>query len=164
MAKREGFWSEELSKKIVESGSVHNIEELPDDWKRALVTAHEVTPEWHVKIQAAFQEYIDNAVSKTINFPKEASVENVRDAYRLAYSLGTKGITIYRSGSREKEVIAPVKEKISSSVGSGRLCEAKTCRIDNRMSFSVSSRVPSRSNKNALTFFIGINNIVFSLH
>ncbi|KKQ69216.1 ribonucleoside-diphosphate reductase, adenosylcobalamin-dependent [Candidatus Shapirobacteria bacterium RIFOXYD1_FULL_38_32] len=109
---KRGLYSDELMDKVVKNGGkLEGITELPDDVKNIYRTALEIEPEWHVKIQAAFQEYIDNAVSKTINFPKEASVENVRDAYRLAYSLGTKGITIYRSGSREKEVIAPVKEK-----------------------------------------------------
>lgn len=97
-----------LDKIVKNGGKLEGISELPDDIKNVYRTALEITPEWHIKIQAAFQEFTDNAVSKTINFPKTASVEDVRTAYLLAYSLGTKGITIYRSGSREKEVIAPV--------------------------------------------------------
>ncbi|MBP9817371.1 adenosylcobalamin-dependent ribonucleoside-diphosphate reductase [Candidatus Shapirobacteria bacterium] len=110
--KRRDLYNDQLLDKIVKNGGkLSGMEELPDDIKNIFRTALEITPEWHVKLQAAFQEFTDNAVSKTINFPKEATVEDVRTAYRLAYSLGTKGITIYRSGSREKEVIAPVTEK-----------------------------------------------------
>lgn len=107
---RRGIYSDELMDKIVKNGGkLTGIDGIPEEVRNIYRTAMEISPEWHVRIQAAFQKYTDNAVSKTINFPKEASVEDVRTAYRLAYSLGTKGITIYRSGSREKEVIAPVK-------------------------------------------------------
>ncbi|HPJ17258.1 MAG TPA: adenosylcobalamin-dependent ribonucleoside-diphosphate reductase [Candidatus Woesebacteria bacterium] len=110
--KSRNLYSEELLDKVVKNGGkLAGLVEIPDDLKKVFITAMEISPEWHIKIQAAFQKYIDNAVSKTINFAKEASVEEVRVAYRLAYSLGTKGITIYRSGSREKEVI----QQISSS-------------------------------------------------
>lgn len=108
--KSRDLYTEELVEKIVKNGGkLVGIEELPDDIKEVYRTALEIDPEWHIKIQAAFQEYTDNAVSKTINFPREASVGTVRAAYRLAYGLGTKGITIYRSGSREKEIIQQVK-------------------------------------------------------
>ncbi|MFZ2152961.1 MAG: adenosylcobalamin-dependent ribonucleoside-diphosphate reductase [Microgenomates group bacterium] len=113
---KRGLYTEELLKKIVDNGGkLTGVEGLPVDLVNVYRTAMEISPEWHVRIQAAFQKYTDNAVSKTINFPKEATVEDVRVAYLLAYSLGTKGITIYRSGSREKEVIAPVKsgEKVN---------------------------------------------------
>ncbi len=108
--------SEELVNKIINNGGkLEGISEIDEDLKKIFRTALEISPEWHIKIQAAFQKYTDNAVSKTINFPKMATVEEVRNAYKLAYSLGTKGITIYRSGSREKEVIQSVDEKKSKN-------------------------------------------------
>jgi len=108
--KKRNIYSEELLDKVVKNGGkLNGIDEIPDDIKNIFITALEISPQWHIKIQAAFQKYTDNAVSKTINFPKEATVDDVRTAYLLAYSLGTKGITIYRSGSREKEVIQTVK-------------------------------------------------------
>lgn len=110
--KSRGIYSEELLDKVVKNGGkVTGVEEIPADFQEIYRTALEIEPEWHIRVQAAFQKFVDNAVSKTINFPKEATVEDVRTAYRLAYSLGTKGVTIYRSGSREKEVIQQVKEE-----------------------------------------------------
>lgn len=107
-----GLYSDELVDKVVKNGGkLEGLTEFSDEVKNIFRTALEISPEWHVKVQAAFQKYTDNAVSKTINFPKEATVEEVRTAYRLAYGLGTKGITIYRSGSREKEVIQQVKQE-----------------------------------------------------
>lgn len=107
---KRNLYSEELMDKVIKNGGkLEGIKEIPDELGRIFRTALEISPEWHIKIQAAFQKYVDNAVSKTINFPKEAKVDEVRKAYLLAYSLGTKGITIYRSGSREKEVIQQVK-------------------------------------------------------
>jgi ribonucleoside-diphosphate reductase alpha chain len=110
-----GLDSEEFRKKIIDNGGkLEGIKEVSDDVRRVFRTALEISPEWHIKIQATFQKYTDNAVSKTINFPKTATVEEVRQAYRLAYDLGTKGITIYRSGSREKEIIQQVKSNNQS--------------------------------------------------
>lgn len=120
-----GLYSDELMDKVVKNGGkLEGLSDFSDEVKNIFITALEISPEWHVKVQAAFQKYTDNAVSKTINFPKDATVEEVRKAYLMAYSLGTKGITIYRSGSREKEVIQTVKvEKQpadSSAVVAGR--------------------------------------------
>jgi ribonucleoside-diphosphate reductase alpha chain len=104
-AKQEGFFDEELMKVIAEKGSVQGVPRIPDHVKRIFVTAHDIAPEWHVKIQAAFQKYTNNAVSKTINFKSNASVEDVRNAFLLAYKLGCKGITVYRDKSREEQVL-----------------------------------------------------------
>ena len=105
IAKERGFYSRELMEKIAESTSIQNIEGIPEDIKRVFVTAHDISPEWHVRMQAAFQKYVHNATSKTINFPHEAGVEDVRKAYLMAYELGCKGITIYRDRSREEQVL-----------------------------------------------------------
>lgn len=105
IAEKEGFCSDELMKKIALEGTLKNISEVPEKWRRIFVTAHEVTPEWHVRVQAAFQKHTDNAVSKTVNFPNTATKEDVEKVYLLAYELGCKGVTIYRDGSREEQVL-----------------------------------------------------------
>jgi ribonucleoside-diphosphate reductase alpha chain len=105
VAKQEGFYDEELMKAIAERGSVQGLPGVPEHIRRIFVTAHDISPEWHVRIQAAFQKYTSNAVSKTINFKSMASVEDVRNAFLLAYKLGCKGITVYRDKSREEQVL-----------------------------------------------------------
>ena len=109
MAKEEGFYTEELMEKIAEHGSVKNNEDVPTWVQRIFVTAHDTTPEWHVKMQAAFQKFTDNAVSKTVNFSTEATTEEVERVYMLAYHSGCKGVTIYRDGSRDAQVISTGK-------------------------------------------------------
>ncbi len=112
VAQDEGFYNEELLEKIeANHGSVQGIPEVPEIWQKVFVVAHDITPEWHVKIQAAFQKHVDNAISKTINFTHEATVEDVRHAYLMVYRLGCKGITIYRDGSREKQILEVKKDK-----------------------------------------------------
>lgn len=105
VARREGFYSEALMKKIAATGGVQGMEEVPEKWKRVFVTSHDITPEWHLKMQAAFQKYTDNAVSKTVNFPHDASTEDVEKVYMMAYRYGCKGVTIYRDRSRETQVL-----------------------------------------------------------
>ncbi len=105
IAKEEGFYSEELMKKIAAQGSVTGIEEIPEHWRRIFVTAHDIDPDWHIRIQGAFQKYTDNAVSKTVNFHNSAETGDVEKVYRNAYQLGCKGVTIYRDGSREEQVL-----------------------------------------------------------
>ena len=100
-----GIYSEELMQKIAAASSLKDIDEIPPEIKRLFVTAHDISPEWHVRMQAAFQKHVDNAVSKTINFPKSASKDEVDSAYRLAFEKGCKGITIYRDGSRQEQVL-----------------------------------------------------------
>ncbi|MEI7689415.1 MAG: adenosylcobalamin-dependent ribonucleoside-diphosphate reductase [Candidatus Saccharibacteria bacterium] len=104
--KARNLYSEDLLEKIQSNGgSIQNIDEIPADLKKVFVTAGDISPQWHLKIQAGFQKYIDNAISKTINFSNSATVDDVRDAYLMAHETGCRGITIYRDGSREKQVL-----------------------------------------------------------
>jgi len=110
-ARGDGFYSEELMRKIAKQGSLENVPEVPERYRRLFVTAHDISPEWHVRTQAAFQQYTDNAVSKTVNLAREASEADVAEVYRLAYILGCKGVTVYRDGSREEQVLNIEKVK-----------------------------------------------------
>lgn len=111
-----GLYSKELMDKIAEHGTIQEIEEIPLDIKRIFVTAHDISPVYHIRMQAAFQKWTDNAVSKTVNFKKDATIEDVKTVYLLAYKLGCKGVTIYRDGSREGQVInVGLKEKSDDS-------------------------------------------------
>ncbi len=94
-----------VMEKIAEKGSAHGIDELPESIKRIFVTAHDISPEWHIRTQAAFQKYVDNAVSKTVNFPHSATVDDIRMVYNMAYELQCKGVTVYRDGSRDNQVL-----------------------------------------------------------
>jgi len=105
VAKKEGFYSEQLMLKIAKTGTLRGLTEVPEHVKEVFQTAFDVPPEWHVKMQAAFQKYTDNAVSKTVNLPYEATTEDVRKVYLLAYKLGCKGITVYRYGSKSEQVL-----------------------------------------------------------
>ena len=105
VARERGFFSRALMDEIAAAGSVQEIDGVPEDVKQVFVTAHDVTPDWHIRMQAAFQKYTDNAVSKTVNLPGDCSVEDVRKVYDLAFELGCKGVTIYRDGSKENQVL-----------------------------------------------------------
>ncbi|MBC8545740.1 vitamin B12-dependent ribonucleotide reductase [Clostridiaceae bacterium NSJ-31] len=100
-----GLYSDELMKKVIEAGSLQHIDEIPDDIKRVFVCSHDISPLYHVKMQAAFQQHTDNAVSKTVNFTHDATREDVAEVYLQAYRLGCKGVTIYRDGSRDSQVL-----------------------------------------------------------
>ena len=105
VTQRLGLYSGELMERIARTGSLDGITELPAEVRRVFVTAHDIAPEWHIKMQAAFQKHTDNAVSKTVNFPHTASEAQVAEVFRLAYQLGCKGVTVYRDGSRELQVL-----------------------------------------------------------
>ena len=125
MAEEGGWYSEELMEKIANEGHIH-FEEVPQEAQRSFRTAHDITPEWHVRMQAAFQEHTDSAISKTTNFPREATEEQVREIYELAFSLGCKGVTVYRDGSRERQVLstgktAPIADNAEAVAGISEL-------------------------------------------
>lgn len=105
VAKRRGFYSQELMQKIAKEGTIAHMEEIPEDVRRVFVTSHDITPEYHIRMQAAFQKHTDNAVSKTVNFKNNATHDDVREVYELAFELELKGVTIYRDGSREAQVL-----------------------------------------------------------
>src|SRR2546429_6765952 len=129
IAKREGWYSDELMQKIAEAGHIH-FDTVPATWQRVFVTAHDVTPEWHIQMQAAFQDFTDSAISKTCNFANDATEEYVEQIYRYAYQLGCKGVTVYRDGARENQVLSTgatakkAQESAVTGAGKDALAEA----------------------------------------
>ena len=121
-----GLYSVELMQEVVAKGGLHDIESLPADLKQVFATAHDVSPEWHVRMQAAFQDHTDNAVSKTVNFGHDATPDEVERVYLLADELGVKGVTIYRDGSRDEQVlnIGEVKRKGAAKNGKAAVDDA----------------------------------------
>jgi ribonucleoside-diphosphate reductase alpha chain len=105
VARSRGFYSEALTKRIAEEGSVRHIDAVPEEVRAVFATAHDISPEWHIRLQAAFQRHTDNAVSKTVNFPNHATVEDVEKVYLMAFHMDCKGVTIYRDGSRDEQVL-----------------------------------------------------------
>jgi len=121
-----GFYSDELMERIVREGTLAGIEEVPDDVKRVFVCAHDITPEWHMRMQAAFQEHCDASISKTINFPHSATKDDVTGIYNLAYELGCKGVTVYRDGCRSHQPMALKKDKAKEQKETVRSEECET--------------------------------------
>jgi len=107
--------SEELLEKVSSSNTIQGLEDIPEDLRNIFVTSHDITPEWHIRMQAAFQRYNDNATSKTINFSSTATKEDIANAYMLAYKQGCKGITVYRDGSRKYQVLSTKKPEKQDS-------------------------------------------------
>jgi len=128
LAKQEGWYSDALMQQIAEAGHIH-FDQVPAKWQRVFVTAHDVTPEWHIQMQAAFQEFTDSAISKTCNFSNDATEEYVEKIYRYAYKLGCKGVTVYRDGAREMQVLstgstAKKVQEQTAGLGKDALAEA----------------------------------------
>lgn len=136
VARSEGFYYEELMQRLANGAHLKDIDGVPDRIKQLFVTAHEISPEWHVKMQAAFQKSTDNAVSKTVNFPHEATREDVAKVYMLAYQEALKGITIYRDRSREAQVLTTGKEKQVEGAG-------RTPRKRSKITTGITERVTS---------------------
>ncbi len=111
VARDRGFFCRELIEGIAEKGSLSDFKEIPDDVKKIFTTAHDISPLEHIKMQAAFQKHVDNAVSKTVNFSHDATPKEVEDVYLLAHELGCKGVTVYRDGSREDQVLSTGQAK-----------------------------------------------------
>ncbi len=120
VARTQGFHNQELMKRVAHKGNVQGMDEVPRDVQRLFVTAHDISPEWHIRLQAAFQKHTDNAVSKTINFPSGATREDVEKAYLLAYDSGCKGLTVYRDGSRASQVLSKGLAEKEESDGARR--------------------------------------------
>jgi len=137
MAKERGFYSAGLLEEIASTGSVQGIKEVPEDVKRVFVTALDIGPKWHVRMQAAFQKHTDNAVSKTVNLPQNATVKDVEKVFRLAYRLKCKGITVYRYGSKPEQVLnigeikTEKKRFVSAESEYAGGCPTKTCPFPN---------------------------------
>ena len=111
VARQQGFYSQALMEAVAGAGSIAHMEGIPEAVKEVFVTAHDISPEWHLRMQAAFQKYTDNAVSKTVNLAHDATVEDVQKIYDLAWELGCKGVTIYRDGSKENQVLSFAADK-----------------------------------------------------
>jgi ribonucleoside-diphosphate reductase alpha chain len=120
IARAEGWYSDDLMRRIAESGHI-DFPEVPAKWQRVFVTANAIKPEWHIRMQAAFQEFNDSAISKTCNFAQDATEEYVEEIYRLAYRLNCKGVTVYRDGSREMQVLSAgsTAKKVQEQHGTG---------------------------------------------
>jgi ribonucleoside-diphosphate reductase alpha chain len=122
VAKEKGFFSPQLMKSVAQAGGIKELPEVPHDVKEIFVTAHDISPEWHIKMQAAFQKHTDNAVSKTVNFPHDATKEDVEKVYRLAYELNCKGVTIFRDGCRAEQVLTrSLAKKVGVQIDAGEI-------------------------------------------
>lgn len=127
VARREGFYSDALMRRIAREGTLADIDEVPERIKRVFVTAHDITPQYHIKMQSAFQKHTDNAVSKTVNFRHDAARGEVAEVFTLAYQLGCKGVTIYRDGSRQDQVLY-----VGDKAASGSQTEIVSCKVTPR--------------------------------
>jgi ribonucleoside-diphosphate reductase alpha chain len=130
VAREQGWYSEELMERIATEGHIH-FDEVPEEVQRVFVTSHDIAPEWHVRMQAAFQEHTDSAISKTTNFSHEATEEEVREIYELAFELGCKGVTVYRDGSRPMQVLSTGKTEKKEALA-GEVSELESQLADAR--------------------------------
>jgi ribonucleoside-diphosphate reductase alpha chain len=148
-AKMGGFYSEQLMKQLAEGKSLKDFDDIPDKIKEVFVTAHDISPEWHVKMQAAFQKYTDSAVSKTVNLPHDATKEDVAEIYKMAYRMGLKGLTIYRDKSKESQVLNLGTQKKKE--------EEKTAKLMPRQRPKVTKGITERVNTGCGYIYVTVN-------
>ena len=129
LARDQGWYSDDLMRRIADEGHIH-FDEVPEEARRVFVTSHDITPEWHVRMQGAFQDHVDSAISKTTNFPREATKEDVRRIYELAYDLGCKGVTVYRDGSRPEQVLSTGKTGKGTATAPGQVAGELRAALD----------------------------------
>jgi ribonucleoside-diphosphate reductase alpha chain len=149
-AKERGFFSDDLMKEIADHGGCAGVGSVPRDMQEVFVTAHDISPEWHIRMQGAFQKYTDNAVSKTVNFPHAATTKDVEKVYLLAYHLGCKGVTIYRDGSRDEQVLstgatekARKAAQMTVASASPELAEEKKPRRRPALTVGITQKIPT---------------------
>jgi ribonucleoside-diphosphate reductase alpha chain len=131
MARKRGFYSEDLMREIGQHKSLADVLDVPEEVRRLFVTAYDISPEWHIRMQGEFQRHTDNAVSKTVNFRNEATPDDIRRVYLLAYELGCKGVTVYRDGSREAQVLT-AGARVPARAGPAQPLVAKAASISPR--------------------------------
>lgn len=154
LAKERSFYSQEIIKEIAHIGTLHEINNIPEDVKKVFVTAHDIIPEWHVRMQAAFQDHTDNAVSKTVNFTQGATREEIAVTYELAYKLGLKGITVYRDGSRSFQ---PMNIEKVSKEPEGSAKPSEPVRVEPRKRPNLTRGLTDKINTGCGALFITIN-------
>lgn len=145
------LFSKELMEKVSEAGSVAHIDEIPQEMKDIFVTSHDIGPEWHIRMQAAFQKYVDNAVSKTINFTQDATKEDIQMAYQLSYELGCKGVTVYRDGSRTNQVLNVGNKEEKTAV------EEKTCNVTPRKRPDITTGITQKIETGCGHLYVTVN-------
>ncbi|MEW6071636.1 MAG: vitamin B12-dependent ribonucleotide reductase [Planctomycetota bacterium] len=141
-ARRQGIWSEELVDRIATDGTLEHIEGIPEDLRRVFVTAHDISPYWHMRMQGAFQRHCDSSISKTINFPRDATPEDVREIYDLAVDLDVKGVTVYRDGCRDQQPMA-LKGSRTRAAGEEESAAPSTAAIDDLVVIRLPEIMPS---------------------
>ncbi|MFH2000305.1 MAG: vitamin B12-dependent ribonucleotide reductase, partial [Planctomycetota bacterium] len=159
IAKRYEFYTPELMEEIAETGSVQGNDQVPEPIQRIFATSHDIDPEWHVRIQAAFQEFTDNAVSKTVNFKHDATRDDVRKVYDMAYKMGCKGVTVYRDGSRSDQVL-----NISKVNNEEKESKEKDHTIPDGPHFGVSQPRPSVINGWTVRMKTGCGNLYVTIN
>jgi ribonucleoside-diphosphate reductase alpha chain len=156
IARQNAFYSADLMQKLAEGSHLSEIEGIPEEIKKVYVTAHEIAPEWHVKMQSAFQKFTDNAVSKTVNFPKEATRQDVAGVYLQAYEEALKGITIYRDGSREGQVLTTGKEKKPADAAAPAAADAAVTRMPRKRA-KVTRGITEKVTTGCGTLYVTVN-------